>query len=103
MSHEMTTTDPAERRSLDFVQRAVASTLIGVVIGLFAAVLALYLILRGPQDLGPGDVLGLWVMTGIVGLITSGSILLLNRRKLYHPLVVLGLIPMAVSAFWVFG
>jgi hypothetical protein len=103
MSHEMTTTDPAERRSLDLVQRTVASTLIGVVIGLFAAVLALYLILRGPQDLAPGDVLGLWVMTGIVGLITSGSILLLNRRKLYHPLVVLGLIPMAVSAFWVFG
>jgi hypothetical protein len=42
-------------------------------------------------------------MTGIVGLIASGSILLLNRRKLYHPLIVLGLIPMGVSAIWVFG
>jgi hypothetical protein len=102
MSHEMTSSDPAEQKSLDVVQRVVASVLVGVVIGLFAVVLALYLVLRGPEDLGPGDVLGLWVMTGVLGLVASSAILLLNRRKLYHPAQLLGLLPMAASWYWIF-
>jgi hypothetical protein len=102
MSHEMTTSDPAERRSLDVVQRTVVSILVGVVIGLFAAVLALYLVLRGHQDLDHGSVVGLWIMTGVIGLITAGVILVINRKKPYHPLVLVGLFPMALSWYGVF-
>lgn len=101
MTDEMTTGSDAEGDSLDVVQRAIISILIGVVLGLFGAVLAFYLAVRGDADLPHGNVIGLWVMTGVVGLITSGAILLVNRRKPYHPLLLLGLLPMAAAAYWV--
>jgi len=84
------------------VQRVIISVLIGVVIGMFAAVLALYIATSGQTDLGRSDVIGLWIMTGVLGLITSGAILLINRRKPYHPAVLLGLLPMAAAAYWIF-
>ena len=91
-----------EKQSLDVVQRAVISALIGVVFGLFAAVLAAYLVAYGSLDLAPGDVIGLWVMTGVVGLLTAAAILVVNRRRPYSPWVILGLLPMAISGFWIF-
>jgi ABC-type thiamin/hydroxymethylpyrimidine transport system permease subunit len=91
-----------EKQSLDVVQRAVISALIGVVFGLFAAVLAAYLVVYGSLDLAPGDVIGLWVMTGVVGLLTAAAILVVNRRRPYSPWVILGLLPMAISGFWIF-
>jgi hypothetical protein len=91
-----------EKQSLDVVQRAVISALIGVVFGLFAAVLAAYLVVYGSRDLATGDVIGLWVMTGVVGLLTAVAILVVNRRRPYSPWVILGLLPMAVSGFWIF-
>lgn len=102
MSHEMSPRSPEERKSLDVVQRAVISVLLGVVIGLFAATLALYLATRGQDDLPHSDVVGLWLMTGIIGLVSSGAILLINRRKFYNPLLLLGLLPMAASWYWIF-
>ena len=91
-----------EKQSLDVVQRAVISVLIGVVFGLFAAVLAAYLLVYGSRDLAPGDVIGLWVMTGVVGLLTAVAILVVNRRRPYSPWVILGLLPMVISGFWIF-
>jgi uncharacterized membrane protein (UPF0136 family) len=91
-----------EKQSLDVVQRAIISVLIGVVFGLFAAVLAAYLVAYGDQDLARGDVIGLWVMAGVVGLLTAAAILVVNRRRPYSPLVLLGLLPMAISGFWIF-
>src|SRR5215203_1013322 len=88
-----------EKQSLDMVQRAIISVLIGVVLGLFAAVLAAYLVAYGSQDLARGDVIGLWVMAGVV-LLTAAAILVVNRRRPYSPLVLLGLLPMAISGFW---
>lgn len=41
-------------------------------------------------------------MTGILGLITAGAILMINRRRPYHPAVLLGLLPMAAAAYWIF-
>lgn len=102
-SDETSPRDPEEKKSLDLVQRTVVSALLGVVIGLLAATLAAYLIFRGHDDLAQSDVVGLWVMTGVIGLIASGSILLINRRKIYHPLLLVGLIPMAVAWYWVFS
>ena len=92
-----------EERSLDFVQRVIVSVLVGVVFGSFSAVLAAYLAIRGDQDLPSFSVTGLWIMTGVLGLATAAVILLVNRRRLYSPWIILGLLPMAISAPWILG
>ena len=92
-----------EERSLDLVQRMIISVLVGVVFGTFAAVLAAYLAIRGDQDLPHFSVVGLWIMSGVLGLVTAAAILLINRRRPYSPWVLLGLLPMAISAPWILG
>ena len=92
-----------EARSLDLVQRVIVSGLVAIVFGTFSAVLAAYLVIRGDQDLPRASVIGLWIMTGVLGLATAAAILLINRRKPYSPLVLLGLLPMAISAPWIVG
>ena len=91
-----------EEASLDLVQRVIISVLVVVVIGSIAVVLGAYLALH-QGDLTRGDVIGLWVMTGVIGLATAIAVLVINRRRPYSPWVVLGLLPMAVTAFSVFG
>jgi hypothetical protein len=91
----------SEERSLDLVQRMIISALILVVLGTVAVVLAAYLIAR-PAEFLRGDRIGLWVMTGFIGLVTTALILLINRRRPYSPLVLIGLLPMAVTAWWIF-
>ena len=97
--------NPAERerqedeQSLDLVQRVVASALV-IVIGLaLAAGLTAYAAL----SFGPGQTgtIGLWVMTGIAGLLVAAAVLVINRRHPYSPLILIGLLPMAVSAYWI--
>jgi hypothetical protein len=91
-----------EQRSLDLVQRMVISALIIVVFGLFAAVLAIYLAIY-PVGLGSqGDRIGLWIMSGVVGLVAAAAVLITNRRRPYSPWVFVGLLPMAASAYWIF-
>ena len=91
-----------EQHSLDFVQRMVISALIIVVFGLFAAALAAYLAFY-PVGLGSeGDRIGLWVMTGVIGLASAAAVLVTNRRRPYSPWVLPGLVPMAASAYWIF-
>lgn len=90
-----------EARSLDLVQRTIISALVAVVFGTFAAVLAAYLAIRGDQDLPHFSVVGLWIMSGVLGLVTAAAILLINRRRPYSPWVLLGLLPMAISALWI--
>jgi hypothetical protein len=90
-----------EARSLDFVQRVIISGLVGIVLGTFSAVLAAYLAIRGDQDLPSFSVTGLWIMTGVLGLVTAAAILLINRRRPYSPWVLLGLLPMVISAPWI--
>jgi hypothetical protein len=92
-----------EARSLDVTQRAIVSALVGIVFGTFSAVLAAYLAIRGDQDLPSFSVTGLWIMTGVMGLATAATILLVNRRRPYSPWVLLGLLPMAISAPWILG
>jgi hypothetical protein len=71
----------AEERSLDLVQRVVFSAIVTVVIGSIATVLALYLVYNREEF--------------------SRLVLLINRRRPFSPWLVLGLLPMAVSAYWV--
>ena len=82
-----------EARSLDVVQRIVISVLVAVVFGTFAAVLAAYLAIAGDRDLPRSSVIGLWIMTGVMGVGTAAAILLINRRRPYSPWVLLGLSP----------
>jgi len=84
------------------VQRAIISALIGVVFGLLTVVLDIYLVLAGVRDLARSDIIGLWVMSGVLGLITAAAILVVNRRRPYSPWVLLGLLPMAASWYWIF-
>lgn len=90
-----------EERRLETVQRIIISALVGVVMGSFSAVLALYLAVRGDRDLPHGSVVGLWCMTGVIGLVTAVAVLVVQRRRPYSPWVVLGLLPMGISAYWV--
>jgi hypothetical protein len=105
MSASQSSNDSARRkqeaRSLDIVQRLIISVLIAFVFGTFAAVLAAYLVIRGDQDLPPSSVIGLWIMSGVLGLATAAAILLVNRRRPFSPWVLLGLLPMAISAPWI--
>jgi Zn-dependent protease with chaperone function len=86
---------------LDLVQRVIVSGLVVIVFGTFAAVLAAYLAIRGDDDLPRFSVIGLWIMTGVMGLATAAAILLINRRRPYSPWVLLGLLPMVISAPWI--
>ncbi len=98
----LVTQEEAER-NLEFVQRVIISSLVGVVFGSLATVLAAYLSVWGAQDLGRSDVIGLWVMTGVIGLLTAAAVLFIQQRRPYSPWLLIGLLPMVVSAFWVFG
>lgn len=91
----------AEEQSLDFVQRLIASSAIGIFVGSLAIVLAAYLAVSGVHDLPRDSVIGLWVMTGVIGVATAVAVLAFHRRRWYSPWVLLGLLPMAVSAYWI--
>ena len=90
----------AEERSLDLVQRVVFSAIVVVVIGSIAAVLALYVAFN-TDEFARSDAVILWVMTGVIGIITVVAVLLINRRRPFSPWLILGLLPMAISAYWV--
>ena len=90
-----------EAKSLELTQRVILSVIVAVVFGSFSAVLAAYLAVRGDQDLPHFSVVGLWIMSGVMGLATAAAILLINRRRPYSPWVLLGLLPMAISTPWI--
>ena len=90
----------AEEKSLDLVQRMVISALCVVVIGGPTVALGAYSAFS--TAISRSDSIGLWVMCALVGLLAAAAVLLINRRKPYSPLVLLGLVPAAVVAFWVF-
>ena len=90
-----------EEQSLDLVQRVVFSAIVMVVTGSIAMVLALYLALS-PEKFSLSETVILWGMTGVIGLITVILVLLINRRRPLSPWLLLGLLPMAVSAYWIF-
>ena len=92
----------SEERSLDLVQRTIISVLVIVVVGSISATLAAYTAFN-TEDMTSTDRVGLWVMTGVIGLATAIAVLVINQRRPYSPLVVLGLLPMAVSAYWIFS
>lgn len=91
-----------EERSLDFVQRVIASSAIGLFIRLARRGAGGYLAASGVHELPRDSVVGLWVMTGVIGVVTAAAVLVLHRRRWYSPYVLLGLLPMIISAYWIF-
>lgn len=91
--------DEEEQRSLDLVQRVVVSMLVIVVLGLPTVALVYYSTAIAESR---SDALGLWVMTGILGLGSAAAVLIINRRRPYAPWVLLGLVPMAVAGVLLF-
>jgi hypothetical protein len=90
--------ETAEERSLDLVQRVVVSAIMCVVFGAPTVALAAYAPHRALTS--PGDATGLWVMGVILGIVAAESVLYVNRRKPWHPAVLFGLVPSALSAYW---
>lgn len=89
-----------DEQSLDLVQRIVASVL-AVVVGGGIAVLLSTLTALDALSFDSASRIGLWVMGGVAGILTAAAVLVINRRHPYSPLLVLGLIPMALAAYWV--
>ena len=87
-----------DRKSLDLVQRVVISSILCVVFGAPTVALAAYAPHRALTS--TGDAIGLWTMGAILGLGAAEATLLINRRKPWHPAVLFGLIPAAISAYW---
>jgi hypothetical protein len=90
----------AEEKSLDLVQRVVISALCVVVFGGPTAALGAYSAFS--TAISRSDSIGLWVMCGLVGVLAAVAVLLINRRKPYSPLALVGLVPAVVAAYWVF-
>ena len=78
------------------------SAIVVVVTGSISATLAGYVALNS-EEFSRVDGTLLWVMTGIIGLVTVMIVLAINRRNLISPWLLLGLAPMAISAYWVLG
>lgn len=92
-----------EQKSLDLVQRWVVAALITVVGGAPTAGLAVYSARLGFGN-PAADVLGLWVMSAILGLLTALAVVLVHRRRGWSLLLVLvGLVPAAIAANYLFG
>lgn len=89
-----------EEKSLELVQRWVIAVLTIVVGGAPTAALAVYSPRLARTD--PGGGIGLWVMSGVIGLLTMGAVLVIHRRRPLSPLLALGLIPTLISAYFLF-
>jgi hypothetical protein len=85
---------------IETVQRWVASVILIHVGSVPAVSLAVYSIGVAEGDHGKG--VGLWFMSGVIGLLTVAGVLAIFQRSLLSPWMVLGLAPTAVTGFYVF-
>jgi hypothetical protein len=49
-----------------------------------------------------GKGVGLWIMSGVIGLLTISGVLLIFQRSLLSPWLLLGALPTAVTGFYLF-
>lgn len=101
MEDQQRPASPSERRSLRLAQRVFVSLVAGGLAAAAALFVGFYPLAVGRENVPFGSVVGLWVMSGVVGLVGAGAILIANRRSLLSPWLLLGLIPMAVTGYWV--
>ncbi len=85
--------------NIETVQRWVASAILFHVGSVPAVTLAVYSIGVADTDYGKG--VGLWFMSGVIGLLTVAGILLIFRRSLLSLWLVAGILPTAVTGFYI--
>ncbi|GAA1566959.1 MULTISPECIES: hypothetical protein [Kribbella] len=96
---------PIRRRTprpmnIETVQRWVVSAVLFHVGTVPAVTLAVYSIGVSHGDFGKG--VGLWIMSGVIGVMTAVGILAIHRRSPLSLWVVLGILPTAVTGFYIF-
>jgi hypothetical protein len=93
---------PSKRRGMpiETVQRWVFAVILIHIGGSPAAALAAYA--PHMEHVKHSTGVGLWIMSGVVGLATTAGVLLIHQRSLLSPWITLGILPMAISAFYVF-
>ncbi|WP_329000823.1 hypothetical protein OHA18_41130 [Kribbella sp. NBC_00709] len=85
---------------IETVQRWVASVILFHVGSVPAITLAVYSIGVAKTDHGRG--VGLWIMSGVIGVLTTAGIRLIHQRSPLSLWLVLGLLPTAVTGFYIF-
>jgi len=85
---------------IETVQRWVASAIVFHVGSVPAMTLAVYSIGVAAGDFGRG--VGLWIMSGVIGLLTVAGILAIFRRSPLSPWLPLGIVPTVVTGFFIF-
>jgi hypothetical protein len=86
---------------IETVQRWVASAVLIHVGSVPAITLAVYSIGVADTDYGKG--VGLWLMSGVIGILTAAGVLLIFQRSLLSLWVVVGILPTAITGFFVLG
>ncbi|HZX01416.1 hypothetical protein [Kribbella sp.] len=86
--------------NIETVQRWVVSAVLFHVGTVPAVTLAVYSIGVSHDTFGKG--VGLWFMSGVIGVLTAAGILAIHRRSLLSPWLVLGVLPTAVTGFYIF-
>lgn len=79
------------------VQQWVASMVLWVVGFGMAVPLALVSVWMGDEGGWRGNAIGMWGMSGVVGMLTLAGTLVIHRRCVLSPWLLLGLIPPAVA------
>jgi hypothetical protein len=85
---------------IETVQRWVASVILFHVGSVPTVSLAVYSIGFAETDRGRG--IGLWLMSGVIGLLTIAGMRLIHQRTPVSPWLVLGILPTAVTGFYIF-
>ncbi|TCC08388.1 hypothetical protein [Kribbella soli] len=86
--------------NIETVQRWVVSAVLFHVGTVPAVTLAVYSIGVSHDDFGRG--VGLWIMSGVIGILTTAGILAIFRRRLPSLWLLLGTIPTAATGFFIF-
>jgi hypothetical protein len=85
---------------IETVQRWVVSVILIHVGSVPAVSLAVYSI--GVSDTDHGRGVGLWIMSGVIGLLTVAGVRLIFQRSPLSPWLLLGLLPTAITGFSIF-
>jgi hypothetical protein len=85
--------------NIETVHRWVASVILIHVGSVPAITLAVYSISVANTDYGKG--VGLWIMSGVIGLLTVAGVLAIFRRSVLSFWLVVGILPTAITGFYV--
>ena len=85
--------------NIETVQRWVASVILIHVGSVPAITLAVYSISVAHTDYGKG--VGLWIMSGVIGLLTVAGVLAIFRRSVLSFWLIVGILPTAITGFYI--